>query len=100
MARSKKIYDLCVAVDSYTDREGKDKNRYQTVGAVMEKDDGGRFIMLERWFNPAGVKNPDNRSNVLLAMFEPKDYSANNGGNSTAAKAPAASPPPDDDVPF
>lgn len=104
---TQKIYDLAVKVGEYQDRDGNNKGRYQNVGAVMQKEDGGKFIMLERWFNPAGVPNPDNRSNVLLSMFEPRD---NNGGGQPARQAapqrqPQRSAPPapadmDDDIPF
>lgn len=119
-----KVYDLAVKVGEYTDREGKTKGRWQNVGAVMANDDGGKFIMLDRTFNPAGVPNPDGRSTVLLSMFEPR---AENGqaaparqsggprqnGGQRQASAPqryAGLPPPppiggdsqpiDDDIPF
>lgn len=60
-------------VGSYTNASGETKNRYQNIGAVMEKDDGGRFILLERWFNPAGVPHDAERGNsILVSMFEPK----------------------------
>lgn len=67
-----KLYDLAVKTGEYTDREGSTKGRYVNVGAILQKDDGGKFIMLERWFNPAGVPNPDGRSTVILSMFEPR----------------------------
>ena len=70
----KKLYDLAVKTGTY-EKDGETKNRYENVGSVMEKDDGGKFIFLNRTFNPAGVPNPDNRSNVILSMFknEPKN---------------------------
>ena len=43
----KKIYDLCVINGTY-EKDGETKNRYQNVGAVMQKEDGGKFIFLER----------------------------------------------------
>ena len=60
---SRKVYDLAVKLG--------EKN-WLNVGAVLEKDDGGRFIILERSFNPAGVPNPDNKSSLIISMFEPK----------------------------
>lgn len=68
----KKLYDLAVKTGTY-EKDGETKNRYENVGSVMEKDDGGRFIFLNRTFNPAGAPNPDNRSNVILSMFSVKD---------------------------
>lgn len=84
----KKLYDLAVKTGTY-EKDGETKNRYENVGSVMEKDDGGRLILLNRTFNPAGVPNPDNRSNVILSMFknEPKKEAAPPHVN-------------DDDVPF
>ena len=76
---SKKVYDLSVKIG--------EKN-WLNVGAVLEKDDGGRFIILERSFNPAGVPNPDNKSSLIISMFEPK---------SKDGDKPA---PTDGDIPF
>lgn len=106
---TRKIYDLAVKTGEYTDRNGETKARWQNVGAVMEKDDGSRFVMLERTFNPAGVPNPDNRSTVLLSMFEPRDRDDVGGGRGAGGGAPRNSSPPrqqqreddlDDDIPF
>lgn len=76
---SKKVYDLAVKLG--------EKN-WLNVGAVLEKDDGGRFIILERSFNPAGVPNPDNKSSLIISMFEPKQKD----GDKSA--------PTDGDIPF
>lgn len=76
---SKKVYDLSVKIG--------EKN-WLNVGAVLEKDDGGRFIILERSFNPAGVPNPDNKSSLIISMFEPKQKDGDK---------PA---PTDGDIPF
>lgn len=85
---TKKAYDLCVAVGKY-EKDGKEKNRYQTVGVVLEKDDGGKFIILEPWFNPAGIPHETGKG-VMLSMFSPK-----------ADGAPSASPQREnDDIPF
>ena len=99
MANRKK-YDLAVKVGEYTDQSGATKSRYENVGIVMEKDDGGTFIMLKRTFNPAGV--PDltgkNGENILISMFEPKQQ---DGQPQQQRRAPAPSAAPDDsDIPF
>lgn len=81
---AKKVYDLAVKVSEYTDSEGKVKGRYQNIGCVLEKDDGGKFLMIEKWFNPAGVPDFDGkgqgRSSILVSMFEPKERDGNGGG--------------------
>lgn len=69
---AQKIKDLAVKTGSYTDGQGQEKGRYQNVGSLMRSDDGNEFIVLNRWFNPAGVPNPENRDSVLISCFEPK----------------------------
>jgi hypothetical protein len=69
---AKKLYDIAVKTSEYQDAQGQTKGRYQNVGVVMEGDNG-QFILLERWFNPAGLPNPDNRSNIMLSCFVPRD---------------------------
>lgn len=69
----KKIADLVVSIGKYTNKDGKEKNRYINVGSKMQKDDGSSFLLLNRTFNPAGVPNPDNRDSVILSLFEVKD---------------------------
>lgn len=60
---AKKIYDLAVKLG--------DKN-WLNIGAVLQKEDGGKFILLERTVNLAGIPNPENKSSVIVSMFEPK----------------------------
>jgi hypothetical protein len=72
---AQKIKDLAVKVSEYTDKTGAKKGRWQNVGAVMQSDDGSKFIMLARWFNPAGVQDLSGKGgeSLLLSMFDPKD---------------------------
>lgn len=71
-----KTHDLCIKTGSYTDRNGQQKGRYQTVGALMAGDDGRAFIILEAWFNPAGVERQPGRSSIIISAFEPKQAEA------------------------
>ena len=89
-----KKYDVAVAVGEYKNSSGETKKRYQNVGVVMQGDNGP-YILLERWFNPAGVANPDNRGNLILSLFEPRE----NNGQQSSAPAPQA-PADDQDIPF
>ncbi len=102
-----KLYDLAVKTGSYTDRaSGTEKNRYQNVGSVLQLDDGSKMILLNRFFNPAGVPFKDGSDQIIVSMFKPKE-----GDGSGHAPAPAFSPAPapiaaaprpamDEDIPF
>jgi hypothetical protein len=91
-----KIKDLAVKTGEYT-VNGETKGRYENVGAVMQGDNG-KFIMLKRTFNPAGVPNPDGRDSVLISMFDVKDAQGNKPAAAPAPRAPAQTA--DDDIPF
>lgn len=60
-----KKYDVVATVGEYTNAQGEAKKRYQNVGAVIDKGNGP-FLVLEKWFNPAGLESP------ILSLFEPK----------------------------
>ena len=62
----KKIKDLAVKVG--------EKN-WVNIGCIMEKDDGGKFMIMNRTFNPAGVPNPENRDTLIVSMFDVKPKS-------------------------
>ena len=92
---AKKTYDLAVKTGEYLTSSGEKKGRWQNVGAVMENDDGGKFIMLAKWFNPAGIADLSGRASesVLLSMFVPKERD----GQSAPSSAPQAA---DGEIPF
>lgn len=69
---ARKTHDLAVVVSEYTDRDGNTKKRYQNIGALMEGDNGP-FIMLAKWFNPAGVPDSRGGESLLISCFEPRD---------------------------
>ncbi len=66
-----KLKDLLVVTGSYTDAQGKNKNRYLKVGALMQNDKG-QFIFLNRSFNPAGCPCKDGSESIIISMFDPK----------------------------
>ena len=68
-----KTHDLAVKVGTYTDRSGNEKGRWKNIGSVLQMDDGGKVLLIDRTFNPAGVPNPDDRDSVMVSMFEPKE---------------------------
>lgn len=73
---ARKTHDLAIKTGSYTAANGQTKNRYQTVGALMMGDDGRAFVLLEAWFNPAGLERQPGRSSVILSAFEPRQAEA------------------------
>jgi hypothetical protein len=80
---NQKIYDLAVKVGEYQDREsGQTKGKYQNIGAIIQKDDGGRFMLLDRFFNPAGIPNPENRTNIIVSLFNVQDRNSGGRGSS------------------
>ena len=86
---TKKVYDLSVKIGTY-EKDGAEKGRYQNIGVMLEKDDGGRFIILESWFNPAGVPHEAGKG-IMVSMFEPRQ----DDGRQEAPRAkqgPAAQP--------
>jgi len=96
---TRKAYDLAVVVGNYVDNTGAQKNQYQNIGVVLEKDDGGKFILLNRDFNPAGTPYDASKGNtIMVSMFAPKPQDGQQEtprkGKSTAAQAA------NDDIPF
>lgn len=64
-----KMYDLAVKVGTYT-KDGETKNRYQNVGVVIDGPHGP-YMLLNRYFNPAGVPGENDRDSILVSMFKP-----------------------------
>ena len=64
-----KICDICATTGKYTDRDGKEKNRYINVGSVI-KGDYGTYIMLNAHFNPAGIPRKEGSEAIVLSLFK------------------------------
>lgn len=103
---AKKLYDLAVKTGQYQDQTGQTKGRWQNVGAVMQSDDGSKFVMLAKWFNPAGVPDLSGKGatseSILLSMFEPRQQDGGGqqprgAGGGGGRSAPAGM---DTDIPF
>ena len=107
---AQKIKDVVIKTGEYQ-KDGETKGRWQNVGALMRGDDGNEFIILERWFNPAGLPNPDNRNSVILSLFESRAQSGQDrtqsendrtqGGNGSPRQSDGTKGDDfDDDIPF
>ena len=103
-----KLYDLAVVAGTYTDRTGAEKKRWKNIGSVLETRDGGKVILIDRTFNPAGVPVEPGRDSIMVSMFEPREQNgADSASTSAPRSAPSAKPAPDgnindmtDDIPF
>jgi len=82
-----KKYDLVVKVGSYM-KNGEEKNRYQNVGVVLEGQHGP-YILLNRYFNPAGVPCDTDKDSIIVSLFSPKPQF----GDSPASNAPEVDDP-------
>lgn len=80
---SRIIHELCVSVRQYQDGAGKTKNQYQKIGNMFEKDEGGRFMILEPYINLAGIPHEPGKG-IMVSMFDPKPRDGQQGqsGNS------------------
>ena len=70
---SRKLYDLTIPAGTYTDKNGQQKTKWETVGAVFQNDAGKSFVTLKRTFNPAGVPLDDkgsNREAIIINLFD------------------------------
>lgn len=98
---NKKKYDLAVKIGSYTDREGKEKGKYLNIGVIIEKEDGGRFMIMNRTFNPAGVPNPENKDTFIVSMFSAdRDSEPENDTPPQRAQNEPDNPFDDSEIPF
>lgn len=103
-----KLYDLAVVVGSYTNRNGDEKKRWKNIGSVLETKDGGKVILIDRIFNPAGVPVEDGRDQIMISMFKPKDgeteqsapRSESAPAQNKAARSPGSFDDFHDDIPF
>ena len=82
-----KLYDLCVATRTYKSN-GQDKTNWENVGALLQTDDGKKFIMLKAHFNPAAIQRKEGSESIVISMFKPKQKQQNNqqdNSNSTSS---------------
>lgn len=98
-----KTHDLAVVVGEFTDRQtGQTKKRYQNIGALMQGDNGP-FIMLAKWFNPAGVPDARGGESLLISCFEPRQGNGQQQAPQRQQQAPQNSAEYNDmdsDIPF
>jgi len=67
------LKDLVVVTGSYTDANGKSKHSYTNVGSLMQNKDGGKYLLIRKTFNPAGVMSSPEQSHIAVSFYDPKD---------------------------
>jgi hypothetical protein len=66
---ARKVGDLTVVVGEYQS-QGQTKKKYQKVGVAMKDDQSGNFFLLiNRFFNFAGVPGSEGKESVLVNLF-------------------------------
>lgn len=86
---TRKIKDLAIVVGSYKDpQSGLDKNRYKTIGHVLQKDDGGTFMLLDPFVNLAAAPRGQGKDMVMVSMFDVNDSDQNQSQAQSQAPAP------------
>jgi hypothetical protein len=97
---TRKIYDAVVVTGSYVGSDGQEKKKYTNVGVVLQSDQGGPFLLLDRAFNPAGVPYDAARGNqIMVSMFEPRQE-GQQGRQQSGATGRSAQQAEDGDIPF
>ena len=68
------LKNLCVKNGSYTDRDGKERGRWVTVGQIHESNKGGVYYTIDAHVNFAAFQRNEGDSRVTLSAFDPKKY--------------------------
>ena len=70
---SRKIYEAVIGTGQYRDKNGEAKTKWESVGSVIETDNGKKGLLLKRTFAPSGLPVDDKAPNcVFIPLFEPK----------------------------
>lgn len=99
---SRKTAELCIVKESYTDREGKKKNKYACLAEEFETDEGGVYYLVDTTLNLAAFPRKEGSRKAMMSRFK---YDPNKNGNSNTESVPpqrneSAPPLDDEDIPF
>lgn len=71
-----KTYNLAVATGKYHNAQGDEKTNWKNIGGIFEGENGNKYILMDRTFNPAGVPDLDKNGayrggdSVLISIFK------------------------------
>ena len=102
---AKASHNLSVKVGEYTNASGETKGRWKNIGKVIVNDDGSKYLIMDRTFNPAGVPNPQDRDAITISLFAvdeqqdaaPQRAQTQHDKDKANGYQPQA---PEDDIPF
>lgn len=100
----KRTHDLVVAVGEYQSN-GETKKRHKNIGTVLTNENGERFLLIDRTFNPAGVPCDPSADTIAVSMYEIRDRDSgggDGGGRQQQRQQPSGGRRRDenDDIPF
>lgn len=87
------LKNISVKTGSWTDKEGKERGRYVTIGHIHDGEHG-QYITLESYMNLAAFPRKAGDSRVIANLYDPKD------DDKPAKKASRDSSFSDDPIPF
>ena len=99
---AKKLYELKIKTREYINKDGEKKGVWQEVGSIMQGDDGSEYIMLSRWFNPAGVPDLSGKGgdSILLSKFEPRHKDGAQQSTTSSGRPVKSIDDLEDSIPF
>lgn len=100
---ARKFQDMAAKAGKYTDRDGKEKHRFQHVGKLVTEDDGRQwgtleFLGMEIAFSVFDQKARDGAGNG--GSDRGQSHQSSSSSQPARAQQPASSPGLDDDIPF
>lgn len=78
-----KTYNLAVATGKYHNAAGEEKTTWINCGGIYEGENGNKYILMPRTFNPAGVPDLDKNGayrggdSVLISIFKVEEKDNN-----------------------
>ena len=82
---ARKTHDLAVAVREYQTRNGETKKQWITVGSLVEFDDGGACLFIDKHINFAGLPGD---GSVRVSLFEHRARDGQATGSSSTDRRP------------
>jgi hypothetical protein len=65
-----KLYDVKAVIGEYQDSQtGETKKRYADVGVILNGE-YGPYMIMNRYFNPAGVPGDNAKGGIILKLFK------------------------------